>query len=184
MSKIGEKPIQIFQGTEVSIKDQKIVIKGKEGELKFVLPLIIKVNKENNTIFLKRSSNAKNVKALHGLWRSIINNAISGVNKLWEKRLKVVGTGYRAKMQGEDLILEVGYSHPVIFHKPPGVSISVLEGNIISVKGTNKQLVGQVAFQIKMIKKPDPYKGKGIRYEEEVIKLKPGKKLKAGGTTK
>lgn len=184
MSKIGEKPILIPEGTEISVDGQKILVKGKEGEISYLLPSVIKIKKENNCLVLTRDSDEKKVKSLHGLWRTLINNAITGVNQKWEKKLKVVGTGYRAKMQGEDLVLEVGFTHPVVFKKIPGINLSVIEGNTISVKGVDKQLVGQVAFQIKSIKKPDPYKGKGIRYEGEVIKLKPGKKLKAAGPAK
>lgn len=184
MSKIGEKPIPIPSSVEVNINEQKVFIKGKEGEISFSLPSAIKIKKEKNQLYFIRQSNEKKVKALHGLWRTLINNAIIGVNTLWEKRLKVVGTGYRVKMQGDNLIFEVGFTHPVIFKKVEGISFAVVDGNTIVVKGIDKQLVGQVAYQIKSIKKPDPYKGKGIRYEGEVIKLKPGKKLKAAGPAK
>lgn len=181
MSKIGEKPVPILPNTQVIIEKDKVIIKGKEGEMKIDIPKSIKLFQEKETILVERERNDKKTKALHGLIRSLINNAILGVNNLWQKRLKVVGTGYRAKMQGENLVLEVGFSHPVIFKKVEGVSLSVEEGGTIVIKGVNKQLVGQVAYQIKSIKKPDPYKGKGIRYEGEKIKLKPGKKAKAAG---
>lgn len=185
MSKIGEKPIPILRNTQIIIEKDKVVVKGKEGEMKIDLPKSIKVIQEKEMILVKRERDDKKTKALHGLIRSLLNNAILGVNNLWQKRLKVVGTGYRAKMQGENLVLEVGFSHPVVFKKVAGIDLSVEEGDTIVIKGVDKQLVGQVAYQIKSIKKPDPYKGKGIRYEDEKIKLKPGKKVKAaGGTTK
>lgn len=181
MSRIGKKPIIIPSGTEIKIEEKTVVVKGKEGELKIPIPDKIIVQKEENMIYVKRESDQKKVKSLHGLVRSLINNAVIGVNKPWEKKLKVVGTGYRVRMEGENLVLNVGFSHPVIFQKVPGIKLSVEEGNVIVVRGIDKQLVGQVAYKIKAIKKPDPYKGKGIRYIDEQIKLRPGKKAK--GTT-
>jgi len=156
-----------------------VSIKGKEGQLSIEIPKNIEVVKKNSLILIKRKSDDSKMKSLHGLVRSLIYNAILGVNKLWEKRLKVVGTGYRAKLQGDNLVLEVGYSHPVIFKKIEGISLLIEGTNKIIIKGVDKQLVGQVAYQITSIKKPDPYKGKGIQYEGEKIKLKPGKKEKA-----
>src|SRR3989344_5586731 len=123
----------------------------------------------------------KKVKALHGLYRTLISNAMQGVVTPWQKRLEIVGTGYNAKMQGEDLALKVGYSHPIVFKKVTGIKFQVDGNNIIIISGVDKQLVGQVAHQIKTNKKPDPYKGKGIRYEGERLKLKPGKKAKTAG---
>lgn len=185
MSKIGEKPIVIPESTEVFVENNTVRIKGKLGELALnILNNNILIAKENNTILVKRKSDDKKTKSLHGLIRSLINNAVLGVNKLWEKRLQIAGTGYRVKLQGEDLIFEVGYSHPIIFKKIKGITFSVEGVNKIVVKGIDKQLVGQTACRIKLIKKPDPYKGKGIRYENEQLKLKPGKKTKTTGTAK
>lgn len=182
MSKIGEKPINIPELTQIEFKNKTVNIKGKEGELSINVPKNIEVIKENNLILVKRKSDDNKTKALHGLVRSLINNAVLGVNKLWEKKLKVVGTGFKAKLQQDNLILEVGYSHPVSFKKIEGINLSVEDANKIMVKGVDKQLVGQVAYQIRSIKKPDPYKGKGIQYEGEKIKLKPGKKEKTATT--
>jgi len=184
MSKIGEKPITVPETTQVEINNHSVKVIGKEGSLSVSIPDKIEVVKQNNLILVKRKSDDKKTKGLHGLVRSLIFNAVCGVNKLWEKRLKVVGIGYRVKMQGENLVLQVGYSHPVVFKKVAGVSLAVEGSDNISVKGVDKQLVGQVAYQIKSIKKPDPYKGKGIRYEGEKIKLKPGKKEKAATAVK
>lgn len=184
MSKIGEKAIDVSESTQIEIKNHLVTVSGKEGKLSVNIPKDIEVARENNLILVKRKSDNNKTKSLHGLIRSLLYNAVTGVNKLWEKKLKVVGTGYRAKLQGENLVLEVGYSHSVIFKKVEGINLSVEGANKILIKGVDKQLVGQVAYQIRSIKKPDPYKGKGIQYEGEKIKLKPGKKEKVVSATK
>lgn len=178
MSKIGELPIVVGQEVEVQIKDGEVFVKGPAGSINIEIPRQIEVVMQEKTISVKRRRNNSKTVALHGLIRTLINNAVVGVKNPWKKTLEVVGTGYRAKMQGEDIVFEVGYSHPVIFSKREGVSLSVEGKNKVIVSGVDRQLVGEVAKQIKMIKKPDPYKGKGLRYEGEYIKLKPGKKAK------
>jgi len=181
MSKIGETPIAVPETVKVELVDNKIKIKGAKGEKEIELPAALSVVFENNQLMVKRKSEEKKIRALHGLYRQLIHNAVIGVEKLWEKRLEIVGTGYNAKLQGEDLVLKLGYSHPVIFKKVPGITFQVLGNNQIVVLGVDKQLVGQVAYQIKMLKKPDPYKGKGIRYLGEKLRIKPGKKAKGTG---
>lgn len=181
MSKIGKKPIVIESTTQVLVNNQQVEVKGKDGSLSFNLPEEIKPVIEESQLILKVAKENRNSKALHGLWRAILNNAVIGVNKLWEKRLELVGTGYRVKMQGEDLFIEVGFSHPILFKKFTGVKYNVEGNNKIIVSGIDKELVGQIAHKIKKLKNPDPYKGKGIRYEGEFIKLKPGKKAKTAG---
>lgn len=181
MSRVGNRPINIPEGTQVEIKNRTVIAKGKEGKLPVEIPNKIIVTEKDGQIFVKRQSDDRKTKALHGLTRTLIANAILGVNKPWEKKLKVVGTGYKVKPQGENLILEVGFSHPVIFKKREGVQLLVEGSDTIIVRGVDKQLVGQVAAQIRLIKKPDVYKGKGIRYQGEKIRLKPGKKAKAAG---
>jgi large subunit ribosomal protein L6 len=127
---------------------------------------------------VERANNSKFQKSLHGLFRSLIANAVAGVETPWEKKLEVAGTGFNVKMQGEDLVFKVGYNHPVIFKKVEGVKYTV-EGNTkVQVKSIDKQLVGEIAYKIKMIRKPDVYKGKGIKYEGEKLRIKPGKKAK------
>jgi large subunit ribosomal protein L6 len=138
---------------------------------------------ENNELIIKRSNEEKKTKSLHGLYRQLVYNGVSGVEKLWEKRLEVVGTGYNVKLQGEDLVFKLGYSHPVVFKKTPGVSYQVDGNTKVIVSGVDKQLVGQIAHKIILLKKPDVYKGKGIRYEGEKLRIKPGKKAKAAGAT-
>lgn len=180
MSKIGEMPISI-ESVEIRIDDNQVEVKGSEGVLTLTLSKEISVEKKDQLLILKRLSKEKKAKALHGLYRALIQNAVLGVSKPWEKRLEVVGTGYKVKLQGEDLVFEVGFSHPVIFKSVPGIKFSVEGNNKLAVKGCNKQIVGQVAQKIREIKDPDPYKGKGLRYEGEKIKLKPGKKAKTVG---
>jgi len=181
MSKIGDKPVEIPTTVNVTIEALTITAKGKEGELKVTLPKCLEVTRESNLLKITCKSLEKKAVSLHGLFRQLVFNAIMGVDKPWEKKLEIVGTGYNCKMQGEDLALKLGYSHPIIFKKIPGVKYQVDGNNKISILGTDKQLVGQVAYLIKLSKKPDSYKGKGIRYLGEKIKLKPSKKVKATG---
>jgi large subunit ribosomal protein L6 len=178
MSKIGQKTITVPATVQVEIDKSAVKVKSQTGELSFDLPRTITVSKEGDVLSVKRTSESNNSKALHGLYRSLIANAVNGLDKPWQKNLEVIGTGFNVKLQGEDLIFKVGYSHQVTFKKVEGVKYQVEGNNKVTVSGADKQLVGQVAYQIKMIRKPDVYKGKGIRYEGERIKLKAGKKAK------
>lgn len=180
MSKIGQQPILIDQSISVSIKEKNIKIKGNFGEKEIFLPDGLKAILKDNYLIIEKNKEDKKIKALHGLYRQLIANFIQGVAKPWEKKLEIVGTGYNAKLQGEDLILKLGYSHPVIYKKREGVKFNVIGNNQIIVSGIDKQLVGEIADQIRNLKKPDAYKGKGIRYLGQKIKLKPGKKAKGG----
>lgn len=178
MSKIGEKPINIEREIQVRIEDRRVYVKGKEGELMIPIPHTLDVVEEDAVIKVKTTSHDKKTRAMHGLIRSLLSNAIAGVMKPWEKRLQLVGTGYRVKSQGSDLVFEIGFSHPVIFRKRENITFVIEGNNKIIVRGVDKQKVGETAMKIKQIKKPDIYKGKGIRYERERLKLKPGKKAK------
>lgn len=178
MSKIGEKPITIPPATEIEIKKDLIEVKGKEGVLSLSIPSSVAIIKENNLLKLERSADDKQTKSLHGTIRNLINNALLGVNQLWQKRVEVFGTGYKVKLDKDDLVFNLGQSHPILFKKVEGVTLAVEGANKVIVKGVNRQLVGEVAEKIRRLKKPDPYKGKGIRYEGEKLKLKPGKKAK------
>lgn len=182
MSKIGSKPISISQEINLNITGKKVQVSGKHGTIIISLPKTLDILNDKNSLItvLRKSENAK-ARALHGLYRSLLANAIEGVQKPWQKRLEIVGTGYNVKLQGEDLVIKVGYSHPVIFKKIPDISFSVEGNSKIIISGVNKQLVGQIAHQIKIIRKPDVYKGKGIRYEGEQLRIKPGKKAKTAG---
>jgi len=181
MSKIGQKPIDISSGVSIQINDGVISVKGAKGEWKGILPRVLLLNNKDGQWIVSRKNENKTSKSLHGLYRTLINNAVIGVVTPWQKRLEVVGTGFNVKAQGNDLIFKVGYSHTVVFQSVPGITYQVEGNNKIIVSGLDKQLVGQVAFQIKSIRKPDVYKGKGVRYEGEILRIKPGKKAKAAG---
>ena len=183
MSKIGEKPLTLSPAVSLKIEDNNVTIKGPQGEMSFVVPKELTLIRQKNNLVLKRKNNEKKTKSIHGLYRQLISNVVSGVEKVWEKKLEVVGTGYSVKLQSEDLVFKVGYSHQVVFKKQPGIKYQVEGNNKVTVAGFDKQLVGQVAYQIKMIRKPDVYKGKGIRYLGEKLRIKPGKKAKAAGAT-
>jgi len=178
MSKIGKKPISLSEKVTVDIDQKSVLIKGPEGELSFILPYEIgaKVEANNLVVFVEKENNQS--KALWGLYRQLLANAVLGVQKKWEKRLQIFGTGYNVKLEGERLVFKLGYSHQVIFEKPKDIEFKVEKNTIISVLGVDKQKVGEVAYKIRMLKPPDDYKGKGIRYEGEKIKLKPTKKVK------
>lgn len=182
MSKIGTKTIEIPSSVTIDIDKKNIDIQGPEGELKFILPKDIDIKRNNNILTLNRLTNEKKNKSLHGLYRQLIYNAIVGVVKPWEKKLEIVGTGFNVKLQGEDLVFRLGYSHLVTFKKVIGIKFRVEGNNKVVVSGPDKQLVGQVAYQVKSLRKPDVYKGKGIRFEGEKIRIKPGKKAKAVGS--
>jgi len=181
MSKIGQQAINVSPTVTVTVEDVTVTVKGKEGTVSLTLPNGIRCEKDatTNEYHIVRRNDTKEMKSLHGLWRSLISNAVVGVEKPWEKKLEVVGTGFNVKMQGEDLVFKVGYSHPVVFKKVNTIKFAVDGTTKVTVSGVDKQLVGEIAHKIKMIKKPDAYKGKGIKYEGEKLRIKPGKKAKA-----
>ncbi len=181
MSKIGNVPVQIPTTVQVKLERDSIEITGKEGKQKIDFPAALEIKQENDKIVIKPKNSLKTTKSVHGLYRQLIFNAVKGVETPWSKKLEVVGTGFNVKMQGEDVIFKIGFSHPVIFKKQENLKFQVEGNNKVVVSGIDKQLVGQIAYRIKMIRPPDAYKGKGIRYAGEVIKLKPGKKVKAAG---
>jgi len=180
MSKIGKKPIAISEKVKIEINDNQIFIKGPEGELSFNLPDGLRIKLENSNLFILKEKEDKKIDALWGLYRQLLANAILGVQRKWEKKLQVFGTGYNVKLEGNDLVFKLGFSHPVVFKKPEGIEFKVEKNTLVSVLGSDKQKVGEVAYQIRQIKPPDAYKGKGIRFEGEKLKLKPTKKVKAG----
>ncbi len=176
MSRIGEKPIAIPQGVQVDIiDDNEVIVKGPKGELKQTLNKNMTIEKVDNVITVKRPNNKKFNHSLHGLTRTLIYNMIEGVTKGYEKSLEIVGVGYRASKQGNKLILNLGYSHPIEIEEEPGIELAVEGNNKIFVRGIDKQRVGQVAAIIKDTRRPDAYKGKGVRYSGEVVRLKEGK---------
>ncbi len=178
MSKVGQQPIEIPSGVQVEINNKSISVKGTKGQMVYELPKELSAKMEHNVVELTRTSDSKYQKTIHGLYRNLVSNGIAGVSKGWNKRLEIVGTGFNVKMQGQSLTLKLGFSHPVIIKPVEGIQFSVEGNNIINISGHDKQLVGQIAHQIKIVRKPDAYKGKGIRYEGEQIRLKAGKKAK------
>ena len=178
MSRIGKKPITIPEGVEIKIEDSEIRVKGPKGELKREIRPEIKVEIKEKEILVSPLKETKKTKAFWGLTRALINNMVKGVIEGYEKKLQIEGVGYKARVEGEYLILEVGFSHPVKIKQPEGINFSV-EKNIITVSGIDKELVGQVAAKIRKVRPPEPYKGKGIRYLGEQIRKKAGKKMVA-----
>ena len=176
MSRIGKMPIAIPAGVTVDIaENNKVTVKGPKGTLERVLPAEMDIKKEGETIVVSRPNDLKKNKSLHGLTRTLINNMVIGVTEGYEKVLEVNGVGYRAQKQGKKLVLSLGYSHPVEMEDPEGLE-TVLDGqNKITVKGIDKEKVGQYAAEIRSKRAPEPYKGKGIKYETEVIRRKVGK---------
>ena len=176
MSRIGKKPVNIPAGTEINITEDNINIKGKLGELFLKFDKTsIKLNMEDNKLTVTPVSDSKENRAKYGLYRSLINNMVVGVTEGFSKTLKIVGVGYRVTKKGDNLEISVGYSNLVTVKPPEGISFDVPDNTTIVVKGIDKQLVGETAAKIRDIRKPDPYKGKGIKYEDEVIKRKVGK---------
>lgn len=178
MSKIGRKPISIPEAVKVKVEPRAVVVSGVKGSLTVAVPAKIKVEKKEGQILVQRLSEQKKIKALHGTIRQLIANAIVGVSQGWEKKLEIVGTGYRASLEGETLVLSVGFSHPVKINSLSGIKLEVEGQTRIKVSGVDKALVGRAAAEIRAVRPPDPYKGKGIRYTGEVVKLKPGKAAK------
>lgn len=180
MSRIGKQLITIPEGVTVQLKDDKVIVVGPRGELSYQPRSEVKVKIKDNQVTVSRKKEDRFSRAFHGLTRSLIANMIEGVTRGFSKTLKIVGTGYRVKAEGEKIILSLGFSHPVIFEPPKGVKLEIEGNDTIKVLGTDKALVGQVAAKIRAIKPPEPYKGKGIRYADEVIRKKPGKAGRAG----
>jgi large subunit ribosomal protein L6 len=176
MSKIGKKPIDIPEGVEISIEKRTLMAKGPKGTLNVGFSDEIIVEKSENQIIIKQSSQTKRSRALWGLTRSLVRNAIEGVKNGFEKKLELQGVGFRMAVQGKKINLALGFSHPVEVDIPEGIEAKVLENNTLSISGIDKQLVGQFAANIRALKKVEPYKGKGFRYQGEVVRRKAGKK--------
>jgi len=182
MSRIGKKPIQIPEGVEVKIEGKKIIVKGSGGELNKEFPSEIKVEvKDGRILVLPQTSSTKimvrdkKTNALWGLTRALIANMVKGITEGYEKKLEIEGLGFRANLEGDNLVLKVGFTHPVKLKAPEGIKFLV-EKNVITISGADKQSVGEIAAKIRRVQPPEPYKGKGIRYAGEVIRKKVGKK--------
>lgn len=176
MSRIGKMPVNMPKGVTITLADETVSVKGPKGTLSQVVHPDMQIDIEDGVLHVKRPSDSSTHKALHGLTRSLINNMVEGVSDGFTKVLLVEGVGYRAEMKGKTLILNVGYSHPVEFEPPDDMEFAVEErGKLIRVSGIDKQLVGEIAARIRKTRPPEPYKGKGIRYQNEHIRRKAGK---------
>ncbi|PIR52961.1 50S ribosomal protein L6 [Candidatus Peregrinibacteria bacterium CG10_big_fil_rev_8_21_14_0_10_49_10] len=177
MSRIGKKPVAVPSGVTVAVSGNTITVKGAKGELSYQHLPIVSVKVEGDTVTVERKDDADATKACHGLTRQLIANMVRGVNEGYEKRLEIMGVGYKAQAKGKVLSLSLGFSHPIDFPVPTGIEIAQDEQNknILVVKGIDKQLVGQVASDIRAYRPPEPYKGKGVRYVDEYVRRKPGK---------
>ena len=178
MSRIGKEPISVPSDVQVSIEGRSVGVTGPKGSLDLDLPGEINVRQEDGTVLVERPNDDRKNKALHGLTRSLINNMVIGVSEGFKKELEIVGVGYRAAKRGDGLELQLGFSHPVKVKAPDGITFDVPEPTQIIVSGINKEVVGQVAADIRSYRKPEPYKGKGIRYAGEYVARKAGKAAK------
>ena len=176
MSRIGRRPIEVPAGVTVTVDPGRVTVHGPKGELRQVVPQRITIAQEENVISVTRPTERGEDRALHGLTRTLVANMVEGVTKGFEKRLEIQGVGYRAAMSGQNLELQVGYSHPVSITPRTGITFEVPTPTEIFVKGTDKQMVGQTAAEIRKVRPPEPYKGKGIRYEGEYVRRKVGKR--------
>jgi large subunit ribosomal protein L6 len=176
MSRIGRQPIQLPTGVSVSLSPGRVMINGPLGELSQTVPMRMRIEHADDVIRVARPTERGDDRALHGLTRTLIANMVEGVTKGFEKRLELQGVGYRAALQGVDLRLDVGYSHPVVMKAPRGIAFEVPTPTEIVVKGVDKQQVGQVAAEVRKARPPEPYKGKGIRYQGEYVRRKVGKR--------
>lgn len=174
MSRVGKNPIPIPDGVKVSLEECHLTVEGPKGKLEYDVSPRISVSIDGDRILVTRSNNLRQSRSLHGLTRALIANMVHGVSQGFEKKLEIQGVGYRATAQGDALNFQLGYSHPILFEPPAGISLAV-DRNIVTVSGVDKQLVGEVAAQIRALRKPEPYKGKGIRYVGERVRRKAGK---------
>lgn len=175
MSRIGRTPITLPKGVEISATKTMVTVRGPKGQLVVPFNPRLTLNQQDDVLTLERPSDAPRDRAQHGLTRSLLNNAVQGVTEGYSRNLQIQGVGYRCAMRGKNLELQLGFSHPVVFEPPEGITIAAPEPTRITISGIDKQLVGQVAANIREVRPPDSYHGKGVRYEGEHVRLKPGK---------
>ena len=175
MSRIGRKPIILPEGAKIDLRDRTIVVTGPNGSLKRDLLAGLELEINGNSVLVKRTNEDLKTKGFHGLMRTLINNMVDGVSKGFEKRLEIVGIGYRAEMQGDSVVFYLGYSHPIKFTLPEGITAQVDKQTQVTIRGINKELVGEVAAKMRMLRKPDVYKNKGVKYANETLRKKAGK---------
>jgi large subunit ribosomal protein L6 len=179
MSRIGKRPIAIPEGVTVAVDGQTVRAEGPRGKLVQSVPSGVSVAVTDNRVVVSRASDQRTVRALHGLTRSLVNNMLTGVKMGFERKLEIVGIGYRAQLQGKNIQLALGYSHPIVFPLPDGISADIDKQTSITLRGPDKAVLGQTAARLRALRKPNPYKGKGIRYADEVVRKKVGKKAGA-----
>jgi large subunit ribosomal protein L6 len=179
MSRIGKQPIRIPQGVKVQVEGATVRAEGPKGKLAQAVPTGLTPRVVDSTVVIDRASDERHVRALHGLARALVANMVNGVKNGFERKLEIVGIGYRAQMQGKALQLSLGYSHPIVFPLPEGITAEIDKQTAITLRGPDKALLGQTAARLRELRKPDPYKGKGIRYAGEVVRRKVGKKAGA-----
>lgn len=177
MSRVGKKPIAIPEGVTVVVGQGEVKIRGAKGELSYNIPQDLAAEVRGQEVIVSRKNDSKTAKSLHGLLARVIKNATFGVTVGWSKTLELVGTGYRARVDGGNLVLSIGFSHPVVISPPEGITLAVSE-NKVTVSGADKAIIGQVAANIRKVRPPEPYQGKGIRYEGEYVRKKAGKSAK------
>ncbi len=175
MSRIGKKPVTLPKGVKVTVNGAEAVVEGAKGTIHCPVPKGIALDVQADSINLTRANEESQTRAFHGLCRSLIQNAVTGVTEGWKKELDIVGVGYKAAMEGTKLRLDLGYSHPIFYDAPTGITIAVEKSTHVIVTGHDRQVVGQVAADIRKFRKPEPYKGKGVQYTGEVIRRKAGK---------
>jgi large subunit ribosomal protein L6 len=175
MSRIGKKPIALPAGVKVEVRDGLVSVNGQKGALQRPLLEGVEVDIADSVVTLTRTSEDKRSRSYHGLMRTLVANMVEGVSKGFEKKLEIVGIGYRSELKGDGLALYLGYSHPINFVLPQGISAEVEKQTLVTIKGIDKELVGQIAAKIRDLRKPDPYKGKGVKYAGEVLRKKAGK---------
>ncbi|ACD82753.1 50S ribosomal protein L6 [Candidatus Methylacidiphilum infernorum] len=175
MSRIGKLPIKLPPGIKVSIEGNNVTLEGKKGKLFHRLPEFLKVHQQDGSLILENTADSRQSKAMYGLHRSLLNNAVMGVHEGFQKKLEINGIGFRAAVEGKKLVMNLGFSHPVVYEIPEGISVKVQDNTKLTIEGIDKCLVGAVAADIRGFYVPEPYKGKGIRYAGEVIRRKAGK---------
>jgi len=175
MSRIGKKPVTLPKGVKVTVNGAEAVVEGAKGKLCCPVPKGISLDVQADSIVLARANDEAQTRAFHGLTRALLQNAVTGVSEGWKKELDVIGVGYKASLEGSKLKLELGYSHPIFYDAPQGITLAVEKNTHITVTGHDRQLVGQVAADIRKFRKPEPYKGKGVRYAGEQVRRKVGK---------
>lgn len=180
MSRIGKQPITVPAKVQITLDGRKIAVKGPKGELSRELSSNVSVEQDGDTLLVKRQDDSRVSRQMHGLSRTLVANMVQGVSKGFERRLEIQGVGYRAQVQGRNLVLNIGYSHQVQIEPPPGVQFAVEANTKVIVSGYDKEIVGNTAAKIRAVRPPEPYKGKGIRYADEVVRRKAGKAGKGG----